>query len=71
LAAVHEEVALMLDVSTDMKYIGADFGVFGVFGEHVVTPDQILFQFPPFICHLCIYLFILSLRREIAFIVIT
>jgi len=68
LSAVHEEVALMLDVSTDTKYIGVDAGVFG---EHVITPDQILFQFPPFICHLCIYLFILPLRREIAFVVIT
>jgi hypothetical protein len=36
LAAAHEEVALMLDVSTDTKYIGVDVGVFG---EYVITTD--------------------------------
>jgi len=71
LSAVHEEVAPLLDVSTDTKYICLDVGAFR---EHVITPDQILFQFSPFIysfIYVCIYLLNLPLRREIAFIVIT
>jgi hypothetical protein len=71
LAVVHEDVALMLDVSTDTKFICLDVGVFG---KRVITPDQNLFQFSPFIysfIYLCIYLFNLLLKREIVFIVIT